>query len=389
MKTVISYLQIIQKVANKENQYLTSLITGEDFFPCNIPCNKKESGNFLSDASTYKELGEKSKKSKGKGYRIITNKDEVSESKSSTKIKQILIENEDDFLYLLKKEKQALEFKNTIQKFRAAFDVNIVDEYLLKNKKTLLSYDSIFVDNFIEMSHFLVSNPSSMMYPREIPVKCDTKFLEKNLSSFKTFIKYFRDIDLSLDKWQQLGLINPEYTVSLLYGSTFTINCGKSSFKCPILSVEPSSLTTMQGNFDRIFILENKTTFYTFPLKENEAAIYCGGFGILVLKNISFLKSSDVYYFGDLDEHGFAILSKFRALYNDVKSFCMDPATIKEYESNLIKGEIYKGDITMLNQREEEALEYLKEHKIDEFSSRIEQEKISSAFIEKRLLELN
>ena len=386
---MISYQEIIQKIKNKENQYLTSIIEGKDFFPFSIPCDKKESGDYLSDAALYKELGKKSKNMIGKGYRIITNRDENPNIKTSTKIKQIIIESEDDFLYLIRKEHEGSEFKNTIQKFRSHFDSETVDRYLLKNKKSLFKSDSSFVDNSIELSVFLVSNPSSMMYPREIPVRCDTKFLEKNLTAFKTFISYFRDIDKSADKWQQLGLVNPEYTVSLRSGDSFIVKTSQSSFKCPILSVEPSSLGALEGQFDKVFILENKTTFYTFPLKEKELAIYCGGFGILILKNISFLRSSPVYYFGDIDEHGFAILSKFRELYNDVRSFCMDMETIKEYESNLIEGESYPGEIQMLVEGEIEALNYIRDHRINGCSSRIEQEKISQSFIEKRLQRLN
>jgi hypothetical protein len=389
MKTMISYQEIIQKIKNKENQYLTSIIEGKDFFPFSIPCDKKESGDYLSDAALYKELGKKSKNMIGKGYRIITNRDENPNIKTSTKIKQIIIDSEDDFLYLIGKEHEGSEFKNTIQKFRSHFDSETVDRYLLKNKKSLFKSDSSFVDNFIELSVFLVSNPSSMMYPREIPVRCDTKFLEKNLTAFKTFISYFRDIDKSADKWQQLGLVNPEYTVSLRSGDSFIVKTSQSNFRCPILSVEPSILGALEGHFDKVFILENKTTFYTFPLKEKEIAIYCGGFGILILKNIPFLKSSPVYYFGDIDEHGFAILSKFRELYNDVKSICMDMDTIKEYESNLIEGESYPGEIEMLVEDEIEALNYIRDHKINGCSSRIEQEKISQSFIEERLQRLD
>ena len=61
MKIVISYQQIQTKVSNKESQYLKSIITGEEFFPCSIPCNKKESGNFLEDTNSYSTLMKKSK----------------------------------------------------------------------------------------------------------------------------------------------------------------------------------------------------------------------------------------------------------------------------------------------------------------------------------------
>ncbi len=388
MKTVISYQQIQNKVTNKESQYLKSILAGKEFFPCNIPCDKNESGDFIKDADSYRSLMKKSKNSTGSGYLIITNKDDNPNTKASTKITKILIENEDDYLSILNKKNEGVNFKETLFKFRNFFDLTNVNLFLFYNRKSLFNSNSIYIDNFIEIATFLIANPSSMMYPRELPTTVNTKFLEKNISSFITFIKYFREVDEECDKWQQLGLVNPASTVSLRYTSSFSIHSNDSCFKAPIISVEPSSLKTMTGNFDKIFILENKTTFYTFPLKANECAIYCGGFAILMLKNTSFLKESNIYYFGDLDEHGFAILSKFRELYSNVNSFCMDLKTIEDYKENLIKGEHYLGDIKELSTKESEALYYLTENLIAGTSSRIEQEKISSNYLLKRLEEL-
>lgn len=387
---MISYQEILIKVANKESQYLKSILTGKEFFPCNIPCNKKESGDFIKDVNSYKSLMNRSKNNTGSGYLIITNKDENPNTKASTKITKILIESEDDFLSIIHKKQEGTNFKDTLFKFRYFFDLKNVDLYLFNNRKSLFNANSTYIDNFIEISKFLIANPASMMYPRELPIKVNTKFLEKNLSSFITFIKYFRDIDAEMtsDKWQQLGLVNPSSTVSLRYNASFCIQSANSSFKAPILSIEPSSLKTMTGKFDRIFILENKTTFYTFPLKENECAMYCGGFAILMLKNISFLKESDIYYFGDLDEHGFAILSKFRELYQNVKSFCMDLNVIEDYNKFLIQGENYLGEIKGLTPIEQKALQYLKDKNFNGVSSRIEQEKISRSYLLKRLEEL-
>lgn len=388
MVIVISSKQILSKVSNKESQYLKAIIKGQEFFPFIIPCNKKESGDFLEDIDAYSSLMKKSKNSIGFGYRIISNKDENKDTKAATKINKIIIETEVDFLTLIDKLDEGNTFKDTVIKFRNHFDSNIIDEYLINNRKSLFNYSSDYIDNFIIIAKFLVENPTSMLYPRELPTVVDTKFLEKNISSFITFIKYFRDVDAQVDKWQQLGLVNPAATVSLRYASDLTINSKDLSFNTPIINIEPNSLKTVKGKFSRIFILENKTTFYTFPLQADDCAIYCGGFAILMLKGIEFFKTSNLYYFGDLDEHGFAILSKFRALYSNVKSFCMDYKTIQDYKDYLIKGEVYPGDLELLTNDEAYALSYLKNYTIKDTSSRIEQEKLSSNYILNRLSEL-
>lgn len=371
-----SYQEILKKVKNKESEYLKSIITGELMFPWNMAINRKETGNLDIDNKIYSNLYSNSKNSKKKGYFIEA---KTSKTTNITKLSKIKIETESDYIYLLDKEKEISIFKNSISKFRDNFNKDTIDEYLINNRKQIFNSSMLFIDNFIETTKYLIENPNSKKYPRELDLKADTKFLSNNLQRITSFLKYFREIDYNLGKYERIGLLNPYSTVFLR--GNINVNANGNCFSPDISTVELDELRLFKNHFDKIFVIENKTTFLKFPLKESYLAIFMGGFAINILKKVPFLLESQLYYFGDLDEHGFEILSMFRELYPNVKSLCMDMETINNYKNYIIEGKEYKGKIKNLNSREKKALNFLVDNKINGISSRIEQEKIPIEYL--------
>ncbi len=381
-----SFQEILNKVKKKKSSYLKSIILGEQMFPWNIPVNKKETGNLLLDTEILTTLYSNSKNTKNRGYRIES---KTLKRTQITKLSKIIIDSEEDFIYLLKEEREINNFKNSINKFRDNFDSKIIDDYLMNNRAFIYNSSALFIDNFIEVSKFLIENPSSNKYPRELELKADTKFLSNNIQRITTFIRYFRELDDSCGKYKKLGLINPFSTLSIRLGSNFNVKANGNSFEPNLSTIELEAFSSFDNTYDKIFVIENRTSFLKFPLEENELAIYMGGFAINILKDIPFLLKANLFYFGDLDEHGFEILSLFREMYPNTKSFCMDIETIKKYRDFLIMGKEYTGIIKNLDSNETLALDYLISHKINGYSSRIEQEKISLDFINYKLKEIN
>ncbi len=381
-----SFQEILNKVKKKKSSYLKSIILGEQMFPWNIPVNKKETGNLLLDTEILTTLYSNSKNTKNRGYRIES---KTLKRTQITKLSKIIIDSEEDFIYLLKEEREINNFKNSINIFRDNFDSKIIDDYLMNNRAFIYNSSALFIDNFIEVSKFLIENPSSNKYPRELELKADTKFLSNNIQRITTFIRYFRELDDSCGKYKKLGLINPFSTLSIRLGSNFNVKANGNSFEPNLSTIELEAFSSFDNTYDKIFVIENRTSFLKFPLEENELAIYMGGFAINILKDIPFLLKANLFYFGDLDEHGFEILSLFREMYPNTKSFCMDIETIEKYRDFLIMGKEYTGIIKNLDSNETLALDYLISHKINGYSSRIEQEKISLDFINYKLKEIN
>ena len=89
--------------------------------------------------------------------------------------------------------------------------------------------------------------------------------------------------------------------------------------------VTAQQLAKLDLTFGRVFITENKINGYVFPEVEDGLILFGAGNGILSdLQEIPWLKKqSALWYWGDMDRNGFAILARVRQKYPQVKSFLM------------------------------------------------------------------
>ena len=113
-----------------------------------------------------------------------------------------------------------------------------------------------------------------------------------------------------------------------------------------------------------------------FPIKRDSIVIWGHGFGVDIMKNVEWLKTKKIYYWGDLDAYGFQILSEIRTYFGQVESFMMDRNTFdlfyegdKGTETNVEKD-------LCLTPEENEMFRYLKENNL-----RLEQEKIPLEYV--------
>ena len=73
-----------------------------------------------------------------------------------------------------------------------------------------------------------------------------------------------------------------------------------------------------------VFVTENDINGLAFPIVDNSIVIFGRGYGFEHLQNAHWLRNKEIAYWGDIDTHGFAILSQFRKLFPAVRSFLMD-----------------------------------------------------------------
>jgi len=114
----------------------------------------------------------------------------------------------------------------------------------------------------------------------------------------------------------------------------------------------------------------------TFPVISEWIIIFGCGFGVENLKNAKWLKSTELYYRGDLDAQGFEILSQFRGYFPNAKSILMDKITFDQHFEN-DKGTPSRNSTKLnLTVGEIEMYELIKEN-----NWRLEQEKISLKYV--------
>ena len=78
----------------------------------------------------------------------------------------------------------------------------------------------------------------------------------------------------------------------------------------------------------RVFMVENEINYLAFPELSDALIVFGSGYGFDALKQVRWLDERELYYWGDLDTHGFAILNQLRSILPRVRSFLMDRHTL-------------------------------------------------------------
>jgi len=87
-----------------------------------------------------------------------------------------------------------------------------------------------------------------------------------------------------------------------------------------------------------VVIVENLINFLTLPKIPNGVGIFGGGFAVHLLRDIQWLNQCNVIYWGDIDAHGFEILSDLRGLFPNIHSIMMDRETIDRFNQYIVQG---------------------------------------------------
>jgi hypothetical protein len=97
---------------------------------------------------------------------------------------------------------------------------------------------------------------------------------------------------------------------------------------CPDTALDADSFSRLNLDVSRVFITENETNFLAFPHVPGSMIVFGSGYGWEALAKAHWLERCEVYYWGDIDTHGFAILDQLRKYFPHVTSLLMDRATL-------------------------------------------------------------
>jgi hypothetical protein len=135
----------------------------------------------------------------------------------------------------------------------------------------------------------------------------------------------------------------------------------------------------------RVFITENEVNFLAFPPLANSMVIFGAGYGFEVLAGARWLHERDIYYWGDIDTHGFAILDQLRAQLPHVHSLLMDRSTLMAHAGQWgDEPQPVLRDLPRLTEDERALFDELRDNRL-RVGMRLEQERIGFGWLQQAL----
>ena len=316
--------------------------------------------NFTKDLKTDKSkidaLIKNSKNKTGHGFTLIFETVNTRSNGSQTVIKQIQFDSLQDYLNFTGLTKDFNFFEQSISTVRTKIRDSDVDldkwislhiADLCDRSREMLEPD--YWTKICECVNYLRRNKKSGLYLRQLPLEVHTKFIEENKAIIHSLISEekiqatfeadhglrekpnlirFRRLDGKLTFASENPTKNPTAEIKLSF----------EELSLPLSDFFALKNYFLQNKIHRFIIVENEIVFLTFPQIAGTICIWGHGYTSSVLQSVDWLNDFDLIYFGDLDEHGFDILEKFRSHFPKTKSLCMNIQILQKFDRFRTKG---------------------------------------------------
>ncbi|SDY74975.1 Wadjet anti-phage system protein JetD domain-containing protein [Nitrosomonas sp. Nm33] len=154
------------------------------------------------------------------------------------------------------------------------------------------------------------------------------------------------------------------------------------------ISLDAASFARLNPKLSRVFITENEINFLAFPNVKYSLIIFGAGYGFEMLRKATWLENCRIYYWGDIDTHGFAILDQLRSQFEQVESFLMDRATLLAFEAQWgIETKPTRHELSRLTPEEKALYDDLRDNRLRK-NLRLEQEHIGFEWVKAALAAL-
>lgn len=356
-------------------------IDGFELFPVSIPLPTIKQTTIQNE---YDKVTFGIQKLKNSGLPIVFKEFSFKALGKQTLPEKIVFDTLDKYLEIIKKENEYGSFIKYYQQI--IYKYPQLKKLFLQKPFWILQYSEVW-EKLLDIAEFLISHPNPNIYIRELPLQnIDTKFVEKYKKILDIFISSIKETEplptlanFSFEKKYQLKYPQAQIRFRILDENYF-IN-GLSDLSLPL-----EQFKSLDIQCQNIFIVENKITTLSFPNLKNSLVIFGQGYGVGVLKNIASLQKKNIFYWGDIDLDGFAILSQLRGYYPQTISLMMDEETIERYVDLKVEASCKNREKKLLNLGIDEKIVYTKLH--NEFygkNFRLEQERLPFEYIYQKL----
>jgi len=300
----------------------------------------------------------------------------------------VWVDSLDDALAVLGKRREYACFSALLARVRARRP-ELLDWMAAKPHKALALADEW--DRLLDVTDWLAAHPRPGIYLRQVDIPgVHSKFIETHrgvLIEWLDRVLSPERIDASArgvsgfarrygfrDKPQRVRLRGLDPARALLGGLMEAD-----------ITLDAESFSRLQPVVSRVFITENEINFLAFPAVADSLLIFGAGCGFDVLAQADWLAHCQVYYWGDIDTHGFAILDQLRTHIPHARSLLMDRATLLAFEDQWgVEDAQMQRDLPRLDAEERSLYDDLRDNRIRP-TLRLEQERIAFGWVEDAL----
>lgn len=374
--------ELFEKSDKLFNKVITAVLKQEEVFPLVIPSNKKLSGtNFSQLKAAIIPLYQQSKQVKAKGY-IIEWKEKTVDGTKQKIPSKIFFETLDDYLFYTKRTKDYQTIINAFQKLTTSF--SSLSGWAKGNASFLLSHANKTDDLIKVCTYFHNNKPPHNLFLRELPIEVHSKFIEDNTAPLKKILDMLLPADwinkTDTDFSSRYHIKKPNiYAQIRVLDDNLKPLIGYDELA---LTLDDSALLNWQP--EKVFIIENRACFLSFPKVKNAVAIFGEGFKSRISKHIPWLANTELYCWFDLDAAGFEMLNIIRQYYPSAISLLMDEKTYHQFSQFSVTSTYRKLFLDKLNTTELKLYGFLQTN-----NKRLEQERITNTYILEQLKSLS
>lgn len=325
-------------------QWLTAIAQGN---PVYEPLIIKRTGDQKTADERWDalvKLTNQSKEKTGFGYRIELEAPLPNSKSKQSRLRAIVFDTEDDLLQFIGKTHELDHFKHNCTQIKETPELTF---WCAAHVREVVKYQAVW-PRLLAVVRFFQENPQPGLPVRLLPIKeVDTKFIEQ----YNAILCQLLDVVLP-----QYVIDTSHKILSKRYGLPEQAPLIECAWNDPTLIAHYGGFTRLAFPVDqlgqiplaasRILVVENRNSMLQIlqqPFTDG-IVIFGGGYGVALLKNCLWLLQKKLYYWGDLDAHGLAILSRFRDFFPNTQALMMDEATFDAYSHAWVAGKLYQGE---------------------------------------------
>jgi len=378
----------------ESGRLLAATLTGEELFPFEFrlkrPGPRELAEHFGAVMDWVKALRESDRESKGHGYELRWERMRNRVHGTNELPVAAILPTEDDALRLIRRQSEARRWKEHVGSILERQPA--LTEWVTRRPHAVLEYGEEW-ERLLAILDWFRIHPRPALYLRQLDIPgVDTKYIE----SRRGLLAELLDATLPADAidpsatgirnfTQRYGLSSeaPQVRFRLLDPSLYIKGLSD-------LAVPPEQFADLEVEAARVFITENKTNGLAFPDVGGSLVIFGLGYGLDRLSDIPWLWDKEVWYWGDIDTHGFGILNRLRSALPQARSLLMDRVTLLAHQSLWVEepaDKRYEGEPTRLTQDEYALFDDLRHDRLAA-RVRLEQERIRFTWLSQALQEI-